>query len=426
MRKFIFCVTLLSCAVKLWAQAEPNSYHTAVDKFKIFYNSNQPDSVFEMFSPEMKQVLPLDVFKSTTAQLKSQLGYLNKTAFIKYTAPVAIYKATFQNNVFLLNIALNADNEFTGLKLTPNPGNITANAPVDPSLVETPITVKTMVGTLSGTLTMPKDAQGKIPVVIIIPGYGAIDRDGNGNGFNTNMYKLLAYGLGKSGIATLRYDRRMVGKSTANQKEKDTRFEDNVDDVVSLIEMLANDERFSKVILAGHSEGALVGMLATHDEPVKGFISIEGAGYAGEKILTDEMKNQPGFMAEGLKNILDSLKRGKTNPNVDPQLYNILRPSLQFYIMSWCRYDPTQEIRRLKMPILLLQGTADLKVTPDNGQKLRASKSSAIFMPERGMNYVLKNAPTDKDPNLATYKQPDLPLNAELIRDIVDFIGKLK
>jgi len=425
MRKFIFCVVILLCAVNVWAQAEPISYKTAVNKFKAFYNNNEPDSVFEMFSPEMKKVLPLDVFKTTTTQLKSQLGSLNKTEFVKYNQPLGVYRATFQNNEFLLNIALNTNNEFTGLRLTPNTGNITANT-TDPSLVETPITLKTMVGTLSGTLTMPKDAQGKIPVVIIIPGYGAIDRDGNGNGFNTNMYKLLAYGLGKSGIATLRYDRRMVGQSTANQKEKDTRFEDNVDDVVSLIEMLAGDERFSKVILAGHSEGALVGMLATHDEPVKGFISIEGAGYAGEKILTDEMKNQPGFMAEGLKNILDSLKRGKTNPNVEPQLYNILRPSLQFYIMSWCRYDPTQEIRKLKMPILLLQGTNDLKVTPDNGQKLRASKSSAIFFPIRGMNYVLKNAPADKDPNLATYKQPDLPLNTELVSDMVEFIEKLK
>jgi pimeloyl-ACP methyl ester carboxylesterase len=336
MRKFIFCVTLLSCVVKIWAQAEPVSYHTAIS-------------------------------------------------------------------------------------------TITSNNAVDPSLVETPITVKTLVGTISGTLTTPKDVSGKIPVVIIIPGTGPIDRDGNSNnGLNTNMYKLLAYALGKSGIASLRYDRRMVGQSTGNQKENELRFEDNVDDVVSLIEMLATDERFSKIVIAGHSEGALVGMLATSDEPVKGFISLEGAGYPGEKILMDQMKNQPQYMADGIKNILDSLRRGKINPNVDPQLYGIARPSVQFYMMSWCRYDPTQVIRKLKMPILLIQGTTDLQVTPDNGQKLKSAKSSAILMPIRGMNYVLKTAPSDKEPNLATYKQPDLPLNAEMVADIVDFIQKLK
>jgi len=123
---------------------------------------------------------------------------------------------------------------------------------------------------------------------------------------------------------------------------------------------------------------------------------------------------------------LDSLKRGKINPNVDPQLYAIARPSVQFYMMSWCRYDPTQVIRKLKMPILLIQGTTDLQVTVDNGQKLRSAKSSANLMLIRGMNYVLKTAPADKEANLATYKQPDLPLNTEMVTDIVDFIEKLK
>ena len=427
MRKFIFCVTLLSCAVKIWAQAEPTSYHIAVNKFKTFYNSNQPDSVYGMFSPDMKQALPLDVFKTTTTQLKAQLGNLNKTEFVKYNQPLGIYKATFQNDAFLLNIALNAKNQFTGLRLTPNASNITSNNAVDPSLVETPITVKTLVGTISGTLTTPKDVSGKIPVVIIIPGTGPIDRDGNSTtGLNTNMYKLLAEALGKSGIASVRYDRRMVGQSTGNQKESELRFEDNVDDVVSIIDLLTSDERFSKIVIAGHSEGALVGMLATTEEPIKGFISLEGAGYPGEKILTDQMKNQPQYMADGIKNILDSLKRGKINPNVDPQLYSIARPSVQFYMMSWCRYDPTQVIRKLKMPILLIQGTTDLQVTVDNGQKLKSAKSNAYLMIIRGMNYVLKTAPADKEPNLATYKQPDLPLNTEMVTDIVDFIQKLK
>jgi len=427
MRKFIFCVTLLSCAVKIWAQAEPTSYHIAINKFKTFYNNNEPDSVYSMFSPNMKQTLPPDVFKTTTEQLKLQLGNLNKTEFVKYNPPLGIYKATFQNNTFLLNIALNAKNQFTGLRLTPNGSNITANTPLDPSLVETPITLKTMVGTISGTLTIPKDVSGKIPVVIIIPGTGPIDRDGNSNtGLNTNMYKLLAYALGKSGIASVRYDRRMVGQSTASQKENELRFEDNVDDVVSLIDMLTSDERFSKIVIAGHSEGALVGMLATTDEPIKGFISLEGAGNPGEKILTDQMKNQPQYMADGIKHVLDSLRRGKINPNVDPQLYAIARPSIQFYLMSWCRYDPTQVIRKLKMPILLIQGTTDLQITVDNGLKLKSAKSSANLMLIRGMNYVLKPAPSDKELNLATYKQPDLPLNTEMVADIVDFIQKLK
>jgi pimeloyl-ACP methyl ester carboxylesterase len=426
MRKLAFFIITLFCAATTYAQAEPVNYAAAVNKFKAFYNADEPDSVFDMFSTDMKLVLPIDQFKATTTQLKTQLGYLNKTEFVKYTPPLGIYRATFQNAVFLLNIALNSDNQFTGLKLTQEENKVSSKVTTDPSVTETPISLKTLGGTISGTLTMPNNAQGKIPVVIIIPGFGPLDRDGNSSDFNTNMYKMLAFSLGKNGIASVRYDKRMIGKIAGSQKEKDLRFDDNVDDVVSLIDMLNSDDRFSKLVIVGHSEGSLVGMLASHDEPVKGFISLEGEAVPGEKVLTEEFKNKAGFMSDGIKNVLDSLKRGKINYNVDPELYSIARPSIQSYIMSWCRYDPTNEIHKLKMPILILQGTNDLQVGIENGQKLKSAKSNSIYLVVRGMNYVLKDAPADKDPNLATYKQPDLPLNTEMVSDILDFIQKLK
>jgi len=427
MRKIAFFTLILFCTVTIYAQPEPLNYSVAVSKFKTFYNANQPDSVFDMFSPELKTALPLDQFTTTTSQLKTQLGTLNKTEFVKYNEPLGIYRATFQNAVFLLNIALNNKNQFTGLRLTPDENKPVSTLPADPSVTETPITLKTLTSTISGTLTMPNNVSGKIPVVIIIAGSGPIDRDGNSTtGLNTNMYKMLAYSLGKNGIASVRYDKRMIGQSTGSQKEKDLRFEDNVDDVVSLIDMLNSDERFSRIVIIGHNEGSLVGMLAAHDEPIKGFISLEGEGVPGEKVLTEEFKDKPGFMSEGIKNVLDSLKRGKINYNVDPQLYSILRPSIQSYIMSWCRYDPTFEIHKLKMPILIVQGTNDLNVSIDNGQKLRSAKGNAIYVLIRGMNYVLKEAPTDKEQNLATYKNPELPLSPDLITDVIDFIQKLK
>jgi pimeloyl-ACP methyl ester carboxylesterase len=427
MRKFALFILIMFCAVTIYAQPEPLNYSVTVSKFKTFYNADQPDSVFDMFITDLKLALPIDQFKTTTSQLKTQLGTLNKTEFVKYKEPLGIYKATFQNAVFLLNIALNDQDQLTGLRLTPVENKTTPKLTVDPSVTETPITLKTLASTISGTLTMPNNVSGKIPVVIIIAGSGPIDRDGNSiTGLNTNMYKMLAYSLGKNGIASVRYDKRMIGQIPGSQKEKDLRFEDNVDDVVSLIDMVNSDERFSKIILAGHNEGSLVAMLASHDEPIKGFISLEGEGIPGEKVLTEEFKDKPGFMSEGIKNVLDSLKRGKINYNVDPQLYSLARPSIQSYIMSWCRYDPTNEMHKLKMPILIIQGTNDLNVSIDNGQKLKSAKGSAIYMPVRGMNYVLKEAPADKEQNLATYKNPELPLSADMVANVIDFIQKLK
>jgi pimeloyl-ACP methyl ester carboxylesterase len=435
MKKATFLLLTIFFTVRVIAQTEPANYVSAVNKFKQFYNSDKPDSIYAMFGPEMKSALTFDQFKATTVQLKSQLGSLQQTTLTSYTAPVAVYKATFQNAPLALSLSLNNENKIIGLLLRPidQPKTAAADAPVasgsamDPSLAESPVSLKTLSGTIHGTLTMPKNASGKLPVVLIIAGSGPTDRNGNSPklNLNGNTYKLIAEGLGKNGIASVRYDKRMVGESETQNKESDLRFEDYVDDAVGLINMLKDDQRFSKVIVLGHSEGSLVGMLAVYDLPVKAYISVAGAGDSADKILTEQMKSQPSYIAAEFKAFMDSLKKGKTTENIDPALYFIARPSIQKYVMSWCRYNPQKIIKVVKMPILIVQGTTDLQVTVADADKLKKAKADATLAIIPGMNHILKEAPEDRDKNLATYSNPDLPLKAELMPDIVGFINKL-
>ncbi len=430
MKKSAFVIVAILLAFRVCPQAAPKNYNDVLNKFITYYNAGQPDSIFSLFSPEMKAALPLDKFENTTSRLKEQPGELNKTGPVSYNRPVAVYKAKFSNATYLLNLALNNSGQITGLFLKPDEDKpVTAALPADPSVVESPVTLKTMGSTLSGTLAMPKDANGKVPVVLIIPGAGSVDRDGNNAGadLNANTYRLLAYSLGKAGIASLRYDKRLVGQSTSGDKEKNLTIEDYIDDANSLLSMLANDERFSRIIIAGHGQGSLVGMIATNEEPVKGFISLEGAGEPEFTMLTNAMKSQPEYKANDIKRMLDSLKKGKTWDNIDISLYAIARPSIQPFIMSWCRYDPQREIKKLKMPVLIIQGTTDLEVSVDNGVKLKsAARSGASYTVIRGMNFVLKDAPDDREKNLATYKDASLPLNQEMVKAVTDFIQGLK
>lgn len=410
---------------RAFAQDEPSNYKVAIAQFKTFYNSDAPDSVFNHFSPEMKTALPAEKFRATTVQLKTQLGALVKTEFLRYNSPLAVYKATFEHGLFSLNISLNSKNQFIGLLFTPyDPsGN-----KVDPSLIESPILSKTFTGTIAGTLTMPKNASGKIPVVLIIPGSGAVDRNGNGPGLATNVYKLMAESLGKNGIASVRYDKRMIGESAGTAKEENLRFDDYVDDAIALISLLKDDARFSKVIVLGHSEGSLVGILASNasDGNVGGLISVAGAGVRADEIITEQMKAYPKYLADEFGVILDSLRRGKIQKSVDPSLYFIIRPSIQMYIMTWCRFEPAKEIKKIKVPTLIIQGTTDLQVKVDNAEKLKKGKSSATLTIIPGMNHILKEAPPDKEKNLATYNDPSLPLKPEFVTSVVDFINGLK
>ena len=428
MRKVAFFIIVLFFTLRAFAQAEPANYTAALARFKQFYNNNQPDSIFAMFSPEMKTALPLDKFKPTTEQLKAQYGELVKTDFVKYGESLAVYKATFKNEVFLLNVSLNAQNKLTGLLLGPYQETAAAKEVADPSVAESPVLLKTLSGQISGTLAMPQNPAGKIPVVLIIGDAGPTDRDGNNakTALAANTYKLLAHELAKNGIASVRYDKRGVNGSVSTTTEAQLRIDDYSDDAVSLINMLNDDQRFSKIILFGHGEGALVAMLAMIDEPVKGYISAEGASEQADKILMDKMKSKPQYQADEFKAVLDSLRKGKLTPNVDPALYYIARPSVQYFLMSWCRLVPQKGLKKVKVPVLIIQGSTDLQVTPDNGEKLKKAKSDATFLLVKGMNHILKDAPADEEQNAATFTKPDLPLSAAVVPGIVDFVSKIK
>jgi pimeloyl-ACP methyl ester carboxylesterase len=149
---------------------------------------------------------------------------------------------------------------------------------------------------------------------------------------------------------------------------------------------------------------------------------VAGAGDRADKILTEQLKSKPQSVQDHFKTLLDSMKRGKTIDDIDPSLWFIARPTIQRYLISWFRYDPQRVIKMIKIPTLIIQGTTDLQVSVADAEKLKKAKSDAQLVIIPNMNHVLKDAPADRDQNLATYEKPDLPLKAELMPAIVKFI----
>jgi pimeloyl-ACP methyl ester carboxylesterase len=430
MKRLFLLTCLIFCIAQAFAQTEPATYRAALNKFMLYYNRNQADSVFMMFSPEVKTQMPLEKNRQMLGQLQTQLGGLQKAAYMSMENNIATYKADFQKASLAMKISMDNTGKISGLLFDNyKPQSPAPNAAAaDPNTNELPFELKTLSGTIHGTLTLPNQVSGKVPVVLIISAASPTDRDGNKPKLNQkpNTYKLLAAELAKSGIASLRYDRRLIGEAATPARETQLRFDDHVDDAVALITQLHDDQRFSKVIVLGHSEGSLVGMLSSSGQPVNGFISVEGEGNPGDKIMTEQIKNQPEFITKGFKTITDSLRRGKVNDQVDPALFSIARASIQPYLMSWMRYDPTKEIKKLKIPILIIQGSNDIQVSVADAEKLKKAKSDAKLAIITGMNYVLRDAPPAAPANIATYNQPNLHLKAELLTAVVDFVKALK
>ncbi len=291
----------------------------------------------------------------------------------------------------------------------------------DSSFIESPITLTTASGDIFGTLCTPKTGK-TMPVALIIAGSGPTDRDGNNSMMKNNSLKQLAYGLADAGIASVRFDKRGIAASEkAGKKEADLRFENYIDDATGWIHLLKKDARFSKVIVIGHSEGSLIGMIAAKNGADK-YISIAGAGQSADALLKLQLAKQPQEVQDLCFPILDSLKAGKTVKDVNPMLYSLFRPEIQPYMISWFRHDPQEEIKKLGIPVLIIQGKNDLQVKEDDANRLLKAYPSAKLVLIENMNHVFKTVTGGEDENIKAYSDPLLPISPVLVNAVIDFI----
>ena len=290
------------------------------------------------------------------------------------------------------------------------------------------IEIKREVGTLEGTLALPEikgDAQkdNKSMVALIIAGSGPTDRNGNSPATQNNALKYLAAGLQAQGIASLRYDKRGVGKSvSASVKESDLRFEHYIDDAKAWVKFLSDSKQFQSIIIIGHSEGALIGSIASQDEKVSKFVSIAGAGVSADQILRDQLKSQSAYLQQQAKPIIEKLSQGEVVEHIHPATKRMFRPSIQPYLISWFKYDPSVEIKKLNKPVLIIQGDNDIQISVNDAKKLdQASPQSQLVIIEN-MNHILKESEKDRQKNLATYRQPELPISPKVIETVKSFL----
>lgn len=305
------------------------------------------------------------------------------------------------------------------------------------TVISESIVIETSTGNLHGTLLRPKSAS-PVPIALIIAGSGPTDGDGNSPmlGGPNNSLKLLAEGLAAHGIASVRYDKRGVGesgkamllfaeKAHKTLREEDLRFEDYINDAVAWGQKLRGDRRFSSLTIVGHSEGSLIGMVTAKRVGPDAYVSIAGAGRPIQEIIIEQVKSQ--FTPELLKateDILNQLAAGKRVTAVPPELVVIFRPSVQPYLISWLSFDPAKEIAKLSIPVLIIQGTTDIQASMQDFSLLARANPSAKLLLVDGMNHVLKAVPNDRDKQIASYGDPELPIVPNLVSEISSFIKK--
>jgi len=250
------------------------------------------------------------------------------------------------------------------------------------------VSYENKLGKLAGTLTVPHGS-GPFPAAVMITGSGPENRDEEI--FGHKPFWIIADYLSRRGIAVLRLDDRGVGGS-AGDSTRET-IGEMADDVLSGVEFLKSrkDIDAKKIGVIGHSEGGIVGPLAaSRSSDVAFVVMLAGTGVTGEQVMylqaeliakasgapdaavvqnravqemifkaarsdQDETAALETFRADWQK-----ARGAAPGPVLESQMKSVLAPEIR----SFAFYDPAESLRKVKVPVLAMNGSRDLQIPP--------------------------------------------------------------
>ena len=275
---------------------------------------------------------------------------------------------------------------------------------------------------IEGTLLTPLGSE-TTPLVIFIAGSGPTDRDGNQSFMKNDMLKKIAVSLSNSGIATFRYDKRIVKQIRTRTIDKNISFDDFVTDAKSTIDFFKS--KYETIIVAGHSQGSLVGLLAL-EQGASAFISLAGAGKPIDRILEEQISKTAPMLLEDSKRVLATLKAGKTTKDYPMPLASIFNLEIQQFMANWMQYNPVELMKKQEIPTLIISGDKDLQVSIEEAQLLFEAAQNGTLLIVENMNHVLVKIEGDDLENMKSYNTTTLQIPEEVSRSMLDFINALK
>ena len=302
-----------------------------------------------------------------------------------------------------------------------------ATAQQAPPGAETALEAPGPQGALGGTLV---EAGAGAPVVLIIPGSGPTDRNGdNRYGITGGIYRQLAAGFAARNIASVRIDKRgMFGSRAAISDGNNVTIADYADDVRSWIGVIRKKTGAQCVWVLGHSEGGLVALAAAQATPdICGILLVAAMGRPLANVMRAQLRANPAnaqVLAQGLAAI-DSLESGKRfdTTNLNPALAPLFAAQVQPYLIDTFHYDPARLAAAFKGPMLVLQGTRDLQVTLEDASILKNAHLSAKLVIVPGVNHVLKPvAGAGAGANFATYADPSIAIDPAVTEALATMI----
>lgn len=298
-----------------------------------------------------------------------------------------------------------------------------SSAHAAPSYVEAPI----RAGALEGTMLHPK---GSRAAILIIPGSGPTDRDGNNRlGIKGSPYKVLAESLAVKSVTTVRIDKRGMFRSAGAAADPNAiTIGDYADDVKAWVKVIRHETGLPCVWVAGHSEGGLVALAASEKpEDICGLILLATPGRVLGEVLLDQLQ---AALGEGptLRQAASAIQTLEAGHRPDmhlmhPALQQLFAPQIHGFLISMFSYDPAKLIAKFHKPILIIQGERDLQVSVEDAKRLKEAAPAAKLVVLPDTNHVLKMVKSaDMNTNMASYTSRRVPLATGLAEQISEFV----
>lgn len=340
------------------------------------------------FNDRMRAVLPHERFMETAAKIRQQSGALRQcdapTARRRGDVTVLTYRCDFAAAPLTVTLGWNDQGELAGLFFLPVAAEA-SKEPLPDGMREEAITTGATGWPLPATLLLPSTGK-RVPVALLVHGSGPNDRDETVG--PNKVFRDLAIGLAKQGIATLRYEKRTRALAerfvaTAGDWTVDDEI---VDDAVAALAQLAARNDLGPVFVIGHSEGALFApriaqRAARQGIPLGGIVMLAAPLTPLADVLVDQyefLKAQPesGVSASMVADVkvkrdhvvaLVAMSDGKPlrAALADPAVAGFTLP-LDMPASAWLdigRYDPAATLlAQPALPALLMFGGRDFQV----------------------------------------------------------------
>jgi dienelactone hydrolase len=275
----------------------------------------------------------------------------------------------------------------TKLLADPASAKIDYTAPPSAPFTAEEVTVQAKGFTLGGTLLLPKTGKRPFAAAITITGSGQQTRDERLPIPGLEKYRpfgQIAEALAAAGIAVLRVDDRGVGRSNGKDTLAAATSADFADDTRAQIDYLRSRPEIdgNRIALIGHSEGGVIApMIAATDTRIAAIVLMAGTAKRGDEILTfqygDALKKDPTISPEALDKMISERRAMLTSiaeGHDDQTTPAAMRSGWMKYFIA---YDPLPTIKRVRQPILVLQGGLDHQVTPDQAPMIKKAAHEA-------------------------------------------------